>query len=235
MAAIERARPQGGSQTYEASPSPLQASPPQAEIAKLAALHREAEETAHLANLLGRAPYAAAGLTLAVLSAAAWAFSSMPAIQIGIWIALMALALGAVARSYARAIRAPFERAPLVAFAYDLAAILAYAGFAWGVGAFLVLPASAGPLAAVVFAALPPALIAATLRTRDTALLFLGPATLLSTFAMVLRPLADGALAAAVTLAAAGVVAGIMVWLARSQASGRLGLAVPPFGENTAL
>ncbi len=29
-----------------------------AEMARLAALHREAEETARLANLLGRAPYA---------------------------------------------------------------------------------------------------------------------------------------------------------------------------------
>lgn len=230
MAAIEPARPVAKPQNRDTAPAPLQPSPPQAEIAKLAALHREAEETAHLANLLGRAPYAAGVLALAALLAAAAAFASMPAIQIAVWLALMALAPGAIAKSYARTIRAPFERAPLAVFAQDLAAILAYAGFAWGAGAFLVLPASAGPLAAVAFAALPPALVAASLQTRETALFFLGPVTMLSAFAMVLRPLPGGVLSAALTLFAAAAVAGAVLWLARPQSRNLPRLAELLFG-----
>src|SRR5580658_9897423 len=81
-------------------------------LTRLSQLHDEAAKTALLANLLGRATYAAA-----VLAAAG---------------------VGAAARAYTKAIRAPFELGTLQGFARDLSAILVYAGFAFGAGAILV-------------------------------------------------------------------------------------------------
>lgn len=234
MAAMESARPKTAANGYETAPAPLPTSPPQAEIAKLAALYREAEETAHLANLLGRAPFAAAILALAAI-VTSLSTVGVPVTHLAGWLALMMFGLGALARSYARVIREPFERAPLFAFAQDLSAILGYAGFAWGVGAFLVLPASTGLLAATAFATIPPALVAMALRTRDTALLFLGPAAALSAFAMVLRPLPDGALAAALTVAAAAAVAGAVVWFTRPHVRSLPHLAELSLGQHSVL
>jgi hypothetical protein len=218
-------------------PIPAPAIVPGADMMRLAALHREAEETALLANLLGRAPYAAALLALAAVLVAAPAAASEPLAPLLVWLALMALGLGAAGRAYARTIGAPFDRASLHRFAQDLGAVLTYMGFAWGAGAFLALPVTAGPLEAAIFAALPPALVAASLRNRVAVLQFLAPAALLSAFAMVLRPLPDGALASALTLLAAVAVAGCATWLDRRPGRGRslLRLAELPFGKHRAL
>lgn len=234
MAAIESARPKDLATVYEAAEAPRQAARPQAEIAKLAALYREAEETAHLANLLGRTPFAAAILALSAL-VTAFSAVSVPMSYVAGWLVLMIFGFGALARSYARVIREPFERAPLIAFAHDLSAILGYAGFVWGAGAFLVLPASTGPLAATAFAAIPPTLLAMALRTRDTALPFLGPAAALSAFAMVLRPLPDGVLAAALTIAAAAAMAAGVMWFTRAKTRDLSQLAALAAGRHSVL
>lgn len=234
MAAQESARAKQAANGYEAAEVPQQPSRPQAEIAKLAALYREAEETAHLANLLGRAPFAAAILALAAIVTSLSA-ASVPMSYVAGWLVLTIFGLGALARSYARVIREPFEREPLIAFAHDLSAILGYAGFVWGAGAFLVLPASAGPLAATAFATIPPALLAMALRTRDTALPFLGPAAALSAFAMVLRPLPDGALAAALTVVATSALAAAVMWFTRSKVRDLPHLAELTLGGHGAL
>ena len=52
-----------------------------------------------------------------------------------------------------RTSRAPFQRPSLKSFARDVSAILLYAGFAWGAGAFLVLASDAGIFPTVLFAA----------------------------------------------------------------------------------
>jgi hypothetical protein len=192
---------------------------PRAELARLAALHLEAEETARLANLLGRSSSAAlflglgAGLVLALtmLSAAPEAATA--------WLILMALGFGVFTRLYLRAIRAPFERAVLVRFATDLTTIETYLGFAWGAGAFLLLPADCGFAAALAYVALPAAGLLGVLRAREPSLAFLVPAGTLSAFAMVLRPLPNGALAAALAVLITGGLALVALRFDRGQES----------------
>jgi hypothetical protein len=99
----------------------------------------------------------------------------------------------------------------LKSFAKDLSAILLYAGFAWGAGAFLALPAGTNVAAAILFAAAPGIAIAALLREREAVFLFLAPVATLGSFASVLRPFADGALTAGLILIACAAVAAAAV------------------------
>jgi hypothetical protein len=178
--------------------------PHRATLAQLAMLHDEARETALLANLLGRAPHAAfalAGLAL-VVAGLSFTQSAMPALIV--WLVLVAAGIGAIARAYTRTIKAPFERVPLRAFSRDLSAILFYAGFAWGTGAFLAVPATASVLSFVLFSAGTCAVVAALLRARDPSLIFLVPVAGLSALAPLIRGEAEGL----EVLVACGLVAG---------------------------
>ena len=176
-------------------------------IAKLAHLHAEAEETARLANLLGRSLYAAIALpALAVLTLA---FNDSAGLtRTLVWCVFVAAATAAMLRAYFQTIGRPFERAALRSFAEDMSAILLFAGFSWGAGAFLVLPAGSGMVAAILFAAAPAIAIAALLREREAVFLFLTPVATLASVASVLRPFADGALSAGLILVACALVAG---------------------------
>lgn len=211
MAAIKQVITIGG-----AVPAP-KPSDPHSELTRLAALHVEAQETALLANLVGRAPYAMMGLAIAAGISVAFAADAMPSAQIAAWLILMIAGLGAMARSYSRAIAAPFERAALKAFEQDLTAMSVYLGFAWGAGAFLMLP-TVIPFSVVTYAAITSAGFAALLKDRNIALCFLAPASALSALACVLRPLPGGSLAAALVLAASAAVAGAVVFAARMAA-----------------
>jgi len=186
---------------------------PRIRLAQLARLHDEAQETALLANLLGRAPQAAFALAGCALLAAAVSFKVMPPAQIAVWLVLMGAGLAAIWRAYARAIEAPFERAALRDFAGDLSAILFYAGFAWGAGAFLALPAQ--PAALLLFAAGPCALVAGLLRARTQALFFLVPAAALAAAAALLRPVPHGLAAAGLVALSCALIAGISIWMER--------------------
>jgi hypothetical protein len=192
-------------------------SEPRASVARLAQMHAEAVETARLANLLGRAWHAAVALpVLAVLTVVlSGAAGTPPLVAWGILIAVASLA---VVRVYGAAIRQPFERASLHAFAQDLSACLLYAGFAWGAGAFLVLGGSASGGTALLFASVPAVVLAVLLRERNATLLFLAPVAALTAFACVLRPFSGGALAAALVLIACAVVAAAIVAAARYSA-----------------
>jgi hypothetical protein len=185
-------------------------------IAKLALLHAEAEETARLANLLGRSLYAAIALPL--LGALTVAFSEgMGTARLLVWCAFVAAAAIAMLHAYFRTIDQPFERVALNSFAKDLSAILLFAGFAWGAGAFLALPAGTDMAAAVLFAAAPGIAITALLREREAVFLFLAPAATLAAFASVLRPFAGGALCAGLILIACAAIAAVAVlWDRRS-------------------
>ena len=193
--------------------------PPQMGIAQLALLHDEARETALLANLLGRTPYSAGALAVAALVIAFLAHGTMPAAEPAVWLVLILIGVGAMARNYARAIEQAFERGVLREFAYDLNAIAIYAGFAWGAGAYLALGPETSPLALAAFATMVPAILAVTLRTREISLGFLAPVAGLSAFAAVLRPLPEGPLAAAFVLIACAAVGGAIFWADRLSAS----------------
>jgi hypothetical protein len=221
MAATDRAsidlQPQAEAQaqTKAAKTQPAPASRPksaaQQELARLAQLHREAAETARLANLLGRAPSAGAILGVSSGLTAGLVLNIVSAAALMSWLTLVALGVGALAFAYRRAIRAPFEKGPLTGFSRDLSAILTYAGFAWGAGAFLVLPAGTDAFIALAFALIPPALVAGLLRARSATLPFLATAAIMASFAMVLRPLPGGARAALLTVAATAAIAAVAV------------------------
>ena len=208
MAVVEQVNTREG-----AVPVPRDAEP-RGDLGKLAALHAEARETAILANLLGRAPYAMVALAVAAGLSAALSAASMPAAQIMTWLVLMIAGLAAMARAYAHAIAAPFERATLKSFSQDLTAITVYLGFAWGAGAFLILP-KVIPFPAVSYAAITAAGFAFLLRDRNIALAFLGPAAALSALACIVRPLPGASLAGLLVLAASAAVAGAILLAAR--------------------
>jgi hypothetical protein len=196
-------------------------------LAKLAALHREAEETARLANLLGRS----AGIAVAIAggsASAALLISSLSNTATLVWLFLLLAGAAALLVAYARTIRAPFERAALVSFREDLKAVLLYAGFAWGAGAWLMLPYDVGSAATVAFAAVPVGAIAALSRDRDAAFLFGVPVTALVSFASVLRPFSDAGLDAGLILIACGAI-GVAVVSAPSLRRGVMSL--PFFNE----
>jgi len=173
-----------------AIPSPTTesaATPAHAYLARLSALHDEAAETAHLANLLSRAPWVAGLLGLAALGTGLLSAGAVSSVSLGTWLLLVTVAVAAIARSYGKAIEAPFDRAALKAFARSLSAILLYAGAAWGAGLFLALPDSVGLAGTIAFAATISALVAGILRARDMAFSFLVPATAVGAFCTLMR------------------------------------------------
>ena len=199
MAHLDIAQPQ--------QPVPASSPGPKNALRQLAALHSEAEETAHLANLLGRTvPFA---IVITGLCAATFAFGGDTLPEGIAWAVLVLLGVGAMARVYSRTMVAPFARGPLQAFGADIMAILLYAGFAWGAGAFLALPQDAGIAAVILFAVAPAIAVAVLLRERNCLNVFLAPAAALTAFASLLRPFPDGALDAALVLLAAAAVVGV--------------------------
>jgi hypothetical protein len=174
-------------------------------VARLALLHAEASETARLANLLGRSIYVA--VTLAAGAALVIALADADMAKSAAWGVMVAVSTGVLWRVYTRTMRAPFQRPSLKSFARDVSAILLYAGFAWGAGAFLVLPSGAGIGPTVLFAAGTGAAVAVLLREREAVFLFLAPVAAMTAFACVLRPLPGGALDAALVLIGCALVA----------------------------
>lgn len=199
--------------TQSASPQAERRDDPRIRLAQLSRLHDEAAQTALLANLLGRTPQMALALAGCALLVAAFSFNTMPPAEIAVWLVLMGAGIAAIWRAYARAIEAPFEHAALKNFAGDLSAILFYAGFAWGAGAFLASPAQ--PAALLLFAAVPCALVAGLLRARIQTLFFLVPAGALSAVAALVRPLQQGLAAAGLIVLACGLIAGLSHWMER--------------------
>lgn len=191
---------------------------PQDSLARLAALHDEAEETAVLANLLGRIPYAAATLgTFTVITVLVAGVGASLAETV-VWLLFAAGAVAALMRVYANAIRTPFERAALRNFHEDTKSVMLYAGFAWGAGAFLSLPVATSPIMLAVFAGGIVAVMALLTRDRALAIAFGLPATALPAAASILRPLAAGAAGLGLALAtgfAVLVAAHVAILLAR--------------------
>jgi hypothetical protein len=183
-------------------------------IARLKLLHAEAEETARLANLLGRSLYAGIALPVLGTLTVGFTFETGPASQL-VWCILVTAVALAMLAAYRRAMRRPFERGALKDFAKDLSAILLFAGFAWGSGAFLALPAAASATGAVVFAAVPALLVAYLLRDREALLLFLAPVAALTAAAALLKPFAGGLLLSGVIVFVCAAIAGAVVLFER--------------------
>ncbi|HTT97523.1 MAG TPA: hypothetical protein VMF58_05700 [Rhizomicrobium sp.] len=184
-------------------------------VARLAMLHGEAQETARLANVLGRSVHVA--IAFAVMATATLALGGNGFLEGAVWAAFVTVAIIAIAVAYRRTIRKPFERAALKSFSQDLNAILVFSGFAWGAGSFLALPAAAGIAATVAFSAGAGVVIALLLREQERVFLFLAPVAALTSFACVLRPLAGGALDAAMVLIACSGLAALVAWFAQTR------------------
>ncbi len=178
----------------------------QAYLARLASLHDEAAETAHLANLLGRTPWATTALGAAGLLVIIVSLRSMPSPPLAVWLASMAISIAVTARVYGQAVAKPFDRENLKMFARNLSAILMFTGAVWGAGVTLALPAGASIAESIVYLAATSAAIAAILRARDMSFCFLVPATVVGAVCVLMRNF-DGATAAGVLgggVAAAG-------------------------------
>ncbi len=174
-------------------------------IAKLKVLHAEAEETARLANLLGRSGYVGIILPFLAIITMGLAIEMNPVPQM-VWILFVGAVALAMLLAYRHALKRPFERTVLKDYAKDLSAILLFAGFAWGAGAFLALPAGTPAVAAISFALLPAAVVASLLRDRDALALFLAPVAAMTAAACLLKPLAGGWMAAGLVLGTAAVL-----------------------------
>lgn len=180
---------------------------PSGSIAKLKALHAEAEETARLANLLGRSLYVGIALPFLALATMGLSVEMSPTPQM-VWLLFVGAVALALLVACRHAMKRPFERTSLKVYAKDLSAILLFAGFAWGAGAFLALPA-ATPLAGVlVFALLPSAIIAYLLRDGDALTLFLAPVAALTAAACPLKPFDGGWMAAGLVVICAVAIVG---------------------------
>ena len=177
-------------------------------VVKLAALHVEARETARLANLLGRSAYVVLALPALTLAALAVSGLSDGLVRPLVWTAFMAVAVAAIVIAYRHAIGRPFEHDALKSFSQDLRAILLFAGFAWGAGAFLAMPAHMATGAMVIFASAGGAAVGLLLREQEMLFRFLAPATVLASLACVLRPSAGGALDLALVLVVSAVIGG---------------------------
>ena len=190
-------------------------------LTTLRAMHDEAEETAELANRLGRTLYAVLLLPALVLAVVIFA---TPSVTRGLSFSVLVLTgAAALCCAYARAMRAPFDRAALRAHSGRVVAILLYTGFAWGAGAFLILPTNTDPAFTTFFSGGTAAIIAMIIRTREGVLMFAAPAGLLTALAALLRPLERPLIASALAVLACFFVAGSVAlssWMRERAAGG---------------
>ncbi len=178
-------------------------------VVKLAALHVEARETARLANLLGRSAYLVLALPVLTLAVLAVSGLSDGLVRPLVWTAFVAAAVAAIVIAYRHAIGRPFEHDALKSFSQDLSAILLFAGFAWGAGAFLAMPTNMPTGAMAVFAAAGGASVGLLLREQEMLFRFLAPAAVLTSLACVLRPSTGGVLDLALVLVVSAAIGGV--------------------------
>ncbi len=198
-------------------------------IAKLAELHDEAEETLREARLVGGMPYV--GLMLPVLAVATvLAAGGGDLLVTGLWLAFVAIAAAAVVTTYLDTAWRPFAPERLQGVARKTDGLMLFSGFAWGAGAFLVLPAGTGWAVPVLFVAVPSLAVVYALEERDAAFLFLIPVAALAAFASVLVPFATAALGTGAILLFAAAVAAVAAIRDSRGVGVSLKAAMPPLG-----
>lgn len=172
---------------------------PLAALDQLSRLHAEqAHSIQRMKFLDGSANAALALMLLGVAAIALGAGTSLPLCFA--WSLLMLLAIIAMLRCHLRAGADESDRIDVTQAARDMRAVLFYAGFAWGSGALLVLPPATQPVAALVFALAPSAILAALLQDHEGVLAFLVPVTAIAILAAILRPWPDAGLDTALLL-----------------------------------
>jgi hypothetical protein len=152
-------------------------------LERLNRLHDESVETARLANLLGRVPYAAVVLMLGYATVVIASLGAIPFITLALWGVFVAAAVIAMLRVRHQAITSAFDLLTLRAFALDLNAVMLYAGFAWGAGAFLGIPGTGEAASLAGFSLGGATLMGVVLRARGATLYFLIPSVLLASAA----------------------------------------------------
>jgi hypothetical protein len=208
----------------DASPARLAASSRQA-LAGLPKIHAETSETANLARFLRSA--VTAGAALILLGALALILAGGAGIQQEFaWSVLVLIGVAAMLRSYIKSTAQAFDRAPLRQSARDLRAILFYAGFAWGAGAFLLLGNNPVPITGLCFAVLPGVFLLPLLKDRAACLAFIAPVTGLAAIAIILEPWGDAPVALAMLLVVQGAIAGGLYLSGRPRDSLPAGLSL---------
>jgi hypothetical protein len=157
-------------------------------LARLPALYGEASRNLHLSQFLARSPQACIALMLSGALALAWAHQGGGASLRAdfAWVILVLIGVIAMTRNYIRGFARSLRRVPLQEAASDLRTLLLYAGTAWGIGAFLVMPDLPAPALAFAFAAGPSLACALLLRDNKGVIAFTAPATLVSASAALL-------------------------------------------------
>ena len=174
-------------------------------LERLPQIHAEIFETADLARFLRSAVAGAAALML--LGALAVTFAGGATLQQEFAWALLVLAgVGAMLHSYIKSVARAFDRVPLREAAKDLRAVLFYAGFAWGAGAFLLLGNDPVPITGLCFAVLPSILLVPLIKDRPACLGFIVPVTVLTAAAIVLEPWSDAVVSLAMLLIVQGSI-----------------------------
>lgn len=144
-------------------------------LERLTRLHLESVETLQLANLFTRLPLAAAAMGAGCASLLIASAGSVSAILLGSWALFVATAVVAMLRVARRAASAPIELPSLKTAALDLNAVMLFAGFAWGAGAFIGLPAAATMSSLLLFTIGSSLALGIILRAKGAALYFLFP------------------------------------------------------------
>jgi hypothetical protein len=207
--------PSGNGQAPERLPpeklnSGLRPTAPKA-LTRLSQIHAETSEATDLARFLrSSVGVAAALILLGGLAVTMAGGAGLP--QEFAWSLLVLAGVGAMLRSYIKSIAQAFDRAPLREAAKDLRAVIFYAGFAWGAGAFLLLGGNPVPIVGLCFAVLPSVLIIPLLRDQAACIGFIAPVTLLTAAAIILQPWSDVIAALTMLLVVQGsIAAGLML------------------------
>ena len=188
-------------------------------LSRLAELHEEAQKTLELSQMLDRSPQGSLALmllggTLLLEATLQGGGALAPAFVWSLWLLTGIAAMTVIyIRNFAR--HPAHESLELAV--WELRKFLLFTGFAWGLGAFLVMPDQPSLGLVLAFGVLPG--WAMRLILRNGALAFSTPAALLTASACLLRPWPHGALTAAVIA---------LAWIIPSVLSRRAGHARVP-------
>ena len=126
-----------------------------------------------------------------------------------VWATAVLIGIAAVARNHMRGFGRTPIAVPLAESAGELRLLLLCMGLAWGLGAFLLLPADFAAVPALAFAAGPGLHAAMTLKDEMGAIGFGAPVTLLTAVAVSWDGRPQGAWTGAAILIAGTIIAGL--------------------------
>lgn len=189
----------------------IESAVPQAALALLPALHREAGRDLHHWRFLATSPQFCVVLMLEGAVALGLGSSNLNAGFV--WTAAILVGVAAVAGNHIRGVAKSPRQIPLTDAARELRLLLLYLGIAWGFGAFLILPQQTALM--TLFAALPSLSTALILKDDKGAIAFGAPVVLLTASALLWSRTAWNAPAAAVLLAGLGIAGVSMLQCAK--------------------